>query len=187
MMTKHSIAEEWDEIPDGADELSMVQGAFRSYRCSCGLPLPDRVAAELHAMEANQCSGCLGSAHTEIVPGFVRRCPACAGTGRRGQQLVWELAYSQAEETITIALVRSLLNRFTGPFRLSEMADAVRAALSLPVGRLPVGPRVRDLLRELEVAGDLVMISAPDRLLHGTAVVLYRDPQWVRATTGPGV
>ncbi len=134
-------------------------------------------------MEANQCSACLGSASEEIVPGFVRRCPACAGTGRRGPQLVWQLAYSQAEETITIGLVRTLINQFSGPFRLSEMADTVRATLALPAGRLPVGPRVRDLLRQLEATGDLVMISAPDRLLHGTSVVLYRDPQWVRPTT----
>lgn len=181
-MTKHVIAEEWDEIPQDADGLGVAEGAFRSYRCSCGLPLPDRVSAELHAMEANQCSVCLGSASEEIVSGFVRRCSSCAGTGRRGPQLVWQLAYSQAEEAITLSLVRNLISQFTGPFRLSEMADAVRALLALPAGKLPVGPRVRDLLRQLEATGDLVLISAPDQLLHGTSVVLYRDPQWVRAT-----
>ncbi|MDH2427275.1 hypothetical protein [Sphaerisporangium sp. TRM90804] len=179
-MSAHMITAQWTDIPDDADELALVGGGFRTYRCACGAPLADRVAAELHAMETDQCSACLGSADEEVVPGFVRRCPACAATGRRGVQLVWEVAHGQAERMISLAFVRSLVERFDGPFRLSEVADAVRVQLDLPLGRLPVGPRVRDLLRELEAAGELVMVSAPDQLLRGASVVLYRDPQWQR-------
>lgn len=180
-MATHTITTQWGEIPENADDLALVQGgAFRTFRCECGIPLPTRVAAELHATETNQCTACLGSADDEVVPGFVRRCAACAATGRRNVQLVWELAHSEAEQVITLGLVRGLVDGFTGPFRLSEVADATRMALGLPVGRLPVGPRVRDLLRELEAAGELVMLSAPDELLRGPSVVLYKDPQWQR-------
>ncbi|MFC4585179.1 hypothetical protein [Sphaerisporangium corydalis] len=180
-MANHTITMQWDEIPENADDLALVQGgAFRTFRCDCGTPLPTRVTAELHAAETNQCTACLGSADEEVVPGFVRRCSACAATGRRNVQLVWEVARGEAEQVITIKLVRGIIDAFPGPFRLSEVADATRSALGLPVGRLPVGPRVRDLLRELEAAGELVMLSAPDELLRGPSVVLYRDPQWQR-------
>ncbi|GAA3801489.1 hypothetical protein GCM10022226_21530 [Sphaerisporangium flaviroseum] len=182
-MATHTITSQWDEIPEDADDLALVQGgAFRTFQCACGTPLPNRMAAELHATETNQCTACLGSADEEIVPGFVRRCPACAATGRRNVQLVWEVAHSEAEQIITVELVRGLIDGLTGPFRLSEVADATRLALGLPMGRLPVGPRVRDVLRELEAAGELVMLSAPDELLRGPSVVLYRDPQWQRVT-----
>ncbi|MER5643877.1 hypothetical protein [Streptosporangium sp. NPDC002524] len=30
--------------------------------------------------------------------------------------------------------------------------------------------------------GELVLISAPDQLLRGTSVMLYRDPYWEHAT-----
>jgi hypothetical protein len=182
-MAMHTITTQWDEIPEDADDLALVQGgAFRTFRCECGVPLPNRVAAELHAAETNQCTACLGSADEEVVPGFVRRCSACAATGRRKVQLVWEVARSEAEQVITLELVRGLVEGFSGPFKLSEVADATRLALGLPLGRLPVGPRVRDLLRRLEADGELVMISAPDELLRGPSVVLYRDPQWQRVT-----
>jgi hypothetical protein len=181
-MTSHTITAQWEDIPDDADDVVLVQGGFRVFRCACAKPLPDRVAAELHAMETGQCSACLGSADQEIVPGFVRRCVACAATGKRDVQLVWEVAHSEAEQLITSALVRDTVARFEGPFRLSEVADLIRLELNLPVGRLPVGPRVRDLLRAMEAGGELVMLSAPDELLRGTSVVLYRDPQWQRVT-----
>lgn len=181
-MTTHTITAQWDEIPENADDAALVGGgAFRIFHCQCGVPLPNRVAAELHASESGQCTACLGSADEEVVPGFVRRCPACAATGQRKVQLVWELAHGEAEQVITLELVRGLIGRFGGPFRLSEVADAARQALGLPVGRLPVGPRVRDLLRELEGMGELVMLSAPDELLRGPSVVLFKDPQWQRA------
>jgi hypothetical protein len=136
-------------------------------------------------METGQCSACLGSADQELVPGFVQRCPACAATGRRNVQLVWEVAHGEAEQVITTGLVQGVIAGFTGPFKLSEVADAVREGLDLPRGRLPVGPRVRDVLRELEAAGELVMLSAPDELLRGPSVVLYRDPLWQRAPVPP--
>jgi hypothetical protein len=180
-MATHTITMQWDEIPENADDLALVQGgAFRTFRCACGTALPSRVAAELHASETGQCTACLGSADEEVVPGFVRRCSACAATGRRNVQLVWEVAHSEAEQVITLELVRDLIADTTRPFKLSEVADATRLALGLPVGRLPVGPRVRDLLRQLEASGELVMVSAPDELLRGPSVVLYRDPQWQR-------
>ncbi|GGK87952.1 hypothetical protein Sme01_74330 [Sphaerisporangium melleum] len=182
-MTTHTITTQWDEIPEHADDLALVEGhAFRTFRCACGASLPDRAAAELHASETGQCTACLGSADEELVPGFVRRCPACAATGRRGVQLVWEVAHGEAEQVITLDLVRGLVAGFPGPFRLSEIADATRLALGLRLGRLPVGPRVRDLLREMEATGELVMLSAPDEMLRGPAVVLYRDPQWQRVS-----
>ncbi|MET8159997.1 hypothetical protein ABZT47_26840 [Sphaerisporangium sp. NPDC005289] len=182
-MTTHTITAQWDEIPENADDRALVEGrAFRTFRCSCRTPLPNRAAAELHASETGQCTVCLGSADEEIVPGFVRRCAACAATGRRNVQLVWEVAHGEAEQVITLDLVRGLVDGFPGPFRLSEVADATRLTLGLPLGRLPVGPRVRDLLREMEAAGELVMLSAPDEMLRGPSVVLYRDPQWQRVS-----
>ncbi|GII65500.1 hypothetical protein Skr01_55850 [Sphaerisporangium krabiense] len=183
----HTITTRWQEIPEDADERALVEGgAFRAFACSCGAPLPARVAAELHAMETGQCSACLGSADRELVPGFVQRCAACAATGRRNVQLVWEVAHGEAAEVITTALVREVVAGFSGPFRLSQVADTVRESLGLARGRLPVGPRVRDVLRELEASGELVMLSAPDELLRGPAVVLYRDPLWQRAPLPPG-
>jgi hypothetical protein len=71
---------------------------------------------------------------------------------------------------------------FTEPFQLSQVADTVRDLLGLPVGRLPVGPRVRDILRRLEADGELVLVSAPDEMLRGTSVMLYRDPYWQHAS-----
>ncbi|WP_433257122.1 hypothetical protein ACQPYK_19515 [Streptosporangium sp. CA-135522] len=180
-MKKHTITALWEEIPDDADDLVLVRGGFRLYLCLCGKHLADRAAAEAHAAETNQCTTCLGSATEEIVPGFSQECTSCAGTGRRNAQLTWELAYVEAETMITIGLVRSLIAPFTEPFQLSQVADTVRSALGLPVGRLPVGPRVRDVLRQLEAAGELTLVSAPDELLRGTTVVLYRDPYWQHA------
>jgi hypothetical protein len=145
------------------------------------MPLGERVTAELHAMETNQCSTCLGSATQEVVPGFTWRCRACAGTGRRGAELIWQVAYGEAEQLITLGVVRRVAGRLPEPFALSEAADMVRAMLDLPVGRLPVGPRVRDLLQRLEQEGELVMVSAPDELLGGS-MVLYRDPRWRRVS-----
>ncbi|MEU6997946.1 hypothetical protein [Nonomuraea sp. NPDC046570] len=152
-----------------------------SFACDCGTVLADRVTAELHAMENNRCTACLGTATEPVVPDFARECPSCAGTGRRREQIVWQLAYTEAERLITLGVVRGMVAGLDGPFHLSEVADSVRAALGLPVGRLPVGPRVRDLLLELQAAGEIVMLSAPDELLDGTDVVLYRDPRWQRA------
>ncbi|MEV7011460.1 hypothetical protein [Streptosporangium sp. NPDC051022] len=171
----------WDEVPEDADDLVLVRGGFRRYLCLCGKHLADREAAELHAMETDQCTTCLGTATEVIVPDFSQSCTACAGTGKRKVQLVWELAYAEAEQTITVDLVRKVIAPLTGSFRLSQVADTVRDNLRLPVGRLPVGPRVRDVLRQLEAAGELIMVSAPDELLRGTTVVLYRDPSWQHA------
>lgn len=182
MMRTHTITALWEEIPDDADDLALVRGGFRVYRCLCGRQLADRAAAELHAMETNQCTTCLGSTTENIVPGFSQPCTACAATGRRNAQLTWELAYVEAEITITVEVVRKLIAPFTEPFQLSQIADMVRDSLGLPVGRLPVGPRVRDILRGLEAAGELVLVSAPDELLRGTSVMLYRDPYWQHAS-----
>ncbi len=181
-MKKHTITAQWSEIPDDADDLVLVRGGFRNYLCLCGKHLADREAAESHAMETNQCTTCLGTTIEEIVPDFSQSCTACAGTGRRKVQLTWELAYAEAEMTITVDLVRKLIAPLAGPFQLSQVADTVRATLGLPVGRLPVGPRVRDVLRHLEASGELIMVSAPDELLRGTTVVLYRDPYWQHAS-----
>ncbi|GAA2873781.1 hypothetical protein GCM10010517_34360 [Streptosporangium fragile] len=177
-MRKHTIAAMWEEIPDDADDLALVNGGFRVYLCLCGKSLPDRTAAELHAMETDQCTTCLGTTTEDIVPGYSQKCTACAGTGRRKAQLTWELAHAEAEMVITVEIVRDLISGFTEPFRLSQVADLVRDTLRLPVGRLPVGPRVRDVLRQLEAMGELVLISAPEQLLRGTTVMLYRDPYW---------
>ncbi|GII03849.1 hypothetical protein [Planobispora takensis] len=177
-MRKHTITAFWEEIPDDADDLVLVRGGFRVYLCLCGTQLRDRTAAELHAAETGQCTTCLGSTSENILPGYSQSCTSCAGTGRRRTQLQWQLAYAEAEVMIGVETVKTVIDPLTGPFRLSEVADAVREALDLPVGRLPVGPRVRDILRGMEAAGELVMVSAPDELLRGTAVVLYRDPLW---------
>ncbi|WP_436759655.1 hypothetical protein [Streptosporangium sp. V21-05] len=181
-MRQHTITALWEEIPDDADALALVRGRFRVYLCVCGRQLADRAAAELHASETNQCTTCLGTTVEDIVPGFSQPCTACAGTGRRGAQLTWQLAHAEAESVITVEIVRGLIAGFTEPFRLSEVADLVRETLHLPVGRLPVGPRVRDILRGLEAEGELVLISAPDELLRGTSVMLYRDPYWEHTT-----
>ncbi|MFI0419880.1 hypothetical protein C1I98_13280 [Spongiactinospora gelatinilytica] len=179
-MAKHTITVTWDEIPADADPDALVGGAFRGYRCDCGLPLDRRVTAELHAMENDMCSTCLGAAEEVVVPGFARPCTACASTGRRGPQLVWQAAYGEAEQVITIGLLRRVVRGLPEPFALSRAADEVRALLGLPPGRLPVGPRVRDLLQRLAEEGEIALASAPDELLHGTEVVLYRDPLWRR-------
>ncbi|GAA0832357.1 hypothetical protein ACFQVD_12410 [Streptosporangium amethystogenes subsp. fukuiense] len=181
-MRIHTITALWEDIPDDADDLVLVRGGFRVYLCLCGRPLADRTAAELHASETNQCTTCLGSAVENIVPDFSQQCTACAGTGRRRAQLTWQLAHAEAETMITVEFVRGLIAGFTEPFRLSEVADLARDTLNLPVGRLPVGPRVRDVLRSLEARGELVLLSAPDELLRGTSVMLYRDPYWEHAT-----
>ncbi|MEU4537725.1 hypothetical protein AB0G15_22975 [Streptosporangium sp. NPDC023825] len=181
-MRKHTITALWEEIPDDADDLAVVRGGFRVYLCTCGRRPADRAAAESHASETDQCTTCLGATVEDIVPGFSQPCTACAGTGRRKAQLSWQLAHLEAESVITVEIVRGLIAGLTGPFRLSEVADLVRETLHLPVGRLPVGPRVRDVLRGLEAQGELVLISAPDELLRGTSVMLYRDPYWEHAT-----
>ncbi|GIH25087.1 hypothetical protein Aph01nite_33970 [Acrocarpospora phusangensis] len=152
----------------------------RTFSCACDLALPDQTAAELHAMELNLCTTCFGSTRQEPFPGYTRPCTSCAATGRRGRQLVWQLAHAEAERTITLPLIRLLLPH--RPFRLSELSDKVRSHLSLPPGRLPVGPRVRDLLLHLQAQGEVALLSAPDRLLDGPDVVLYNDPHWVRTT-----
>ncbi len=171
-MTKHTITR----------QTSAILGD--SYGCSCGTRLVHRMAAELHAAEQQLCSVCLGTREEEIVPEVLRDCSACAGTGRRREQVVWQFAHAEAEQVITMALVRGVVSGFDGPFRLSEIADTVRDGLGLPGGRLPVGPRVRDLLLEMQAQGEIAMLSAPDELLDSTAnVVLYRDPQWQRTGT----
>lgn len=154
-----------------------------SYGCTCGAYLAGRMAAEVHAAEQHQCSACLGSAREEMAPGVTRACTSCAGTGRRREQVTWQLAHTEAEQLITLPVVRGVVEGFDGPFRLSEVADAVRAGFGLPAGRLPVGPRVRDLLLHLQAMGEIALVSAPDELLDGTDVVLYRDPQWQRVRT----
>ncbi|WP_066375015.1 hypothetical protein [Herbidospora mongoliensis] len=146
--------------------------------CSCGVDLPDQVTAELHASEANLCTACFGTMEEEPFPGWKRRCLACAGTGRRGPQLVWELAHVEAETVIPVRVVLALLPG--RPFRLSELADLVRERLSLAPGQLPVGPRVRDVLLQLQQEGEVALISAPEQLMDEEGAVLYEDPYWVR-------
>ncbi|WP_327092920.1 hypothetical protein OIE66_20435 [Nonomuraea sp. NBC_01738] len=153
------------------------------YGCDCGAVLAGRMNAELHAAENNLCTTCLGSAEEQVAPGLTRGCTTCAGSGGRREQIVWQLAHTEAEQLITVTMVRGVISGFDGPFHLSEVADIVRDGLDLPAGRLPVGPRVRDLLLHLQAAGEITMVSAPDELIDGTEVVLYRDPQWQRART----
>ncbi|MDF5757098.1 hypothetical protein [Spongiactinospora sp. TRM90649] len=183
-MGEHTITAEWHEIPADADPASVTGsvsgGAYLVYRCDCGAPLDDRTAAQLHAMEHDKCSACLGSASEQPTPGFRRPCTACAGTGSRGHELVWQAAHAEAEQVITLGLVRRVTRGLPETFSLSQAADEVRALLAVPAGRLPVGPRVRDLLLRLEKDGEIILASAPDELLHGTDVVLYRDPLWRR-------
>ncbi|NUR87555.1 MAG: hypothetical protein HOY71_26030 [Nonomuraea sp.] len=172
-MTKHTItAQSGTLLGDG-------------YACSCGATLADRMSAEVHAADNQLCSVCLGTAREPLAPGLelTQGCSACAGTGRRRDQITWQLAHAEAEQVITMTLVRGVIGGFPGPFHLSEVADAIRDGLGLPGGRLPVGPRVRDLLLQLESLGEITMVSAPDELRDGTDVVLYRDPQWQRART----
>jgi hypothetical protein len=154
-----------------------------AYSCACGAAFTERTAAEMHATETNRCTGCLGTGSEELAPGLERGCSTCAGSGGRKEQIVWQLAHTEAEQLITAAMVRSVVAGFDGPFRLSEIADIVRDGLRLPAGRLPVGPRVRDLLLEMQAAGEIAMVSAPDELIDGTEVVLYRDPAWQRSRT----
>ncbi|SEH03332.1 hypothetical protein SAMN05444920_13550 [Nonomuraea solani] len=153
-----------------------------TFACDCGAVLAGRMTAELHAAENGLCSVCLGTAVEEPVPGLTRDCTSCAGTGRRKEQITWQLAYAEAEHLITMAVIRGIVSGFDGPFHLSEIADTVRTGLNLPTGRLPVGPRVRDLLLRMQAAGEITMLSAPDEMV-GTDMVLYRDPQWQRART----
>ncbi|MEV0612303.1 hypothetical protein AB0I81_03195 [Nonomuraea sp. NPDC050404] len=153
-----------------------------AYACGCGVILGGRMTAELHAAESGLCSSCLGSAEQEEAPGLTRPCTSCAGTGRRREQITWQFAAAEAEHLITMTVVRGVVAGFDGPFHLSEIADTVRNGLGLPTGRLPVGPRVRDLLLQLQAAGEITMLSAPDEMV-GTDMVLYRDPQWQRVRT----
>ncbi|MEV0822268.1 hypothetical protein [Nonomuraea rubra] len=153
-----------------------------AYACGCGVILGGRMAAELHAAENGLCSACLGSTEEQVAPGLRRPCNSCVGSGRRREQVTWQLAHAEAEHLITMTVVRGVVAGFDGPFRLSEIADTVRSGLGLPAGRLPVGPRVRDLLLQLQAAGEIAMLSAPDEMV-GTDMVLYRDPQWQRVRT----
>lgn len=168
-MTKHTISPQSGILGDG-------------FACDCGVVAAGRMAAELHAAETGQCSACLGSGAEHVVPDLTRGCTACAATGRRKEQITWQLAHTEAEQLITMSVVRGIVAGFDGPFHLSEIADTVRSGLGLPAGRMPVGPRVRDLLLRLQATGEITMLSAPDELL-GTDMVLYRDPQWQRART----
>ncbi|MFI6317943.1 hypothetical protein ACIBG8_10520 [Nonomuraea sp. NPDC050556] len=154
-----------------------------TYACTCGAVLAGRMTAELHASENNRCTVCLGTAQEEIAPGLVRGCSSCAGTGRRREQITWQLAHSEAEQVITLAMVRGVVAQIDRPFHLSEIADAVRAGLRLVPGRLPVGPRVRDLLLHLQAMGEVVMVSAPDELIDDVPTFLYNDPQFQRVGT----
>ncbi|MEU0571874.1 hypothetical protein ABZ297_41640 [Nonomuraea sp. NPDC005983] len=169
-MTKHTISPQTGILGD-------------VFACDCGAVLADRMTAELHSSENNQCTVCLGSAEEQVVPGLMRGCTACAATGRRKEQITWQLAHAEATQVITLSVVRGIVGELDGPFHLSEIADLVRDGLGLPAGRLPVGPRVRDLLLDMQAAGEITMLSAPDELLDGADVVLYRDPQWQRART----
>jgi hypothetical protein len=172
MVTKHVISPQSSVLGD-------------VFACECGAVLAGRMTAELHAVENGLCSTCLGSGEEDLVPGLARGCSACVATGRRKEQITWQLAYAEAEQLITMSVVRDIVAGFDGPFHLSEVADTVRSGLGVPAGRLPVGPRVRDLLLKLQVAGEIAMLSAPDEMV-GTDMVLYRDPQWQRARTlGP--
>lgn len=153
-----------------------------AFACDCGVLLGGRMVAELHAADNGLCSACLGTTREEPAAGLTRPCTSCAGSGRRKEQVHWQLAYAEAEHLITMTVVRGVVAGFDGPFRLSEIADTVRSGLGLPTGRLPVGPRVRDLLLQLQAAGEITMLSAPDEMV-GTDMVLYRDPQWQRART----
>lgn len=154
-----------------------------AFGCACGAVLADRMAAELHAAENQLCTSCLGSAREEVVVGLERGCSSCAGTGRRREQITWQLAHAEAEQVITVNLVRTVIAGFDGPFHLSEIADAVRAGLGIPAGRLPVGPRVRDLLLQLSQQGEIVMVSAPEALVDDVPTFLYDDPRWQRVRT----
>ncbi|GAA3658890.1 hypothetical protein GCM10022224_022890 [Nonomuraea antimicrobica] len=168
-MTKHAIFPQTGILGD-------------AFACGCGVLLGGRMTAELHAAENGMCSVCLGTAAEEAAPGLTRDCTGCAGTGRRREQITWQLAHAEAEHLITMTVVRGVVAGFDGPFHLSEIADTVRNGLGLPTGRLPVGPRVRDLLLQLQAAGEITMLSAPDEMI-GSDMVLYRDPQWQRART----
>ncbi|MGW0809715.1 hypothetical protein [Nonomuraea sp. NPDC002799] len=168
-MTKHAISPQTGILDD-------------AYACDCGVLLAGRMTAESHAAENGLCSACLGSAAGEMAPGLPRDCTACAATGRRKEQVIWQLAHAEAEQLISMPVVRGIVAGFDGPFHLSEIADTVRSGLGLPPGRLPVGPRVRDLLLRLQAEGEITMLSAPDELV-GTDRVLYRDPAWQRART----
>ncbi|AQZ64168.1 unnamed protein product [[Actinomadura] parvosata subsp. kistnae] len=168
-MTEHAISPQTGILGD-------------TFACGCGVILGGRMSAELHAAENGLCSACLGSTEEEVAPGLNRPCTSCAGSGRRREQVNWQLAHAEAEHLITMTVVRGVVAGFDGPFRLSEVADTVRNGLGLPAGRLPVGPRVRDLLLQLQAAGEITMLSAPDEMV-GTDMVLYRDPQWQRART----
>lgn len=169
---------EWLQCQGMNQEKSRHVMSTAPYACSCGADLPDQMSAELHASEANLCTVCLGTLEEEPFPGWRRRCLACAGTGRRGPQLVWELAHAEAETAIPVRVVLALLPE--RPFRLSELADLVRERLNLPPGRLPVGPRVRDILLQLQQEGEVALISAPEQLLDDSGAVLYDDPYWVK-------
>ncbi|MCF6471381.1 hypothetical protein FAF44_23740 [Nonomuraea sp. MG754425] len=168
-MTEHAISPQTGILGD-------------AFACACGVVLGGRMTAELHAAENGLCSACLGSTEEDLVPGLRRPCPSCAGSGGRREQVTWQLAHAEAEHLITMTVVRGVVANLDGPFRLSEVADTVRTGLGLPAGRLPVGPRVRDLLLQLQAAGEITMLSAPDEMV-GTDMVLYRDPQWQRART----
>ncbi|MFG1705677.1 hypothetical protein ACFLIM_21020 [Nonomuraea sp. M3C6] len=168
-MTKHAISPQSGILGD-------------AFACDCGAVLAGRMTAELHAAENGLCSACLGSAEEELAPGLARGCSACVATGRRKEQITWQLAYAEAEHLITMTVIRGIVAGFDGPFHLSEIADTVRSGLGLAAGRMPVGPRVRDLLLQLQATGEITMLSAPDEMV-GTDMVLYRDPQWQRART----
>lgn len=168
-VTKHAISPQTGLLGD-------------TFACVCGALMVGRMTAEVHAAESGLCSACLGTAEEEVAPDLVRPCTSCAGTGRRKEQVTWQLAHAEAEHLITMTIVRGVVAGFDGPFHLSEVADTVRNGLGLPVGRLPVGPRVRDLLLQLQAAGEIAMVSAPDEMV-GTDMVLYRDPQWQRVRT----
>lgn len=169
-MTSHTITPQTGSLL-GAD----------TFECTCGAVLAGRMTAELHASENNRCTVCLGTSQEHMAPGLVRGCSSCAGTGRRREQITWQLAHHEAEQLITLAMVRGVVAETDRPFHLSEVADVVRAGLQLPAGRLPVGPRVRDLLLHLQAAGEIVMVSAPDELIDDVPTFLYNDPQWQRA------
>ena len=68
-----------------------------------------------------------------------------------------------------MSLVRGVVADFGGPFHLSEVADAVRRASvsrRAPAGR---APGRATCCCELQAAGEIAMLSAPDELLDAAA------------------
>ncbi|GAA2411010.1 hypothetical protein GCM10010404_81150 [Nonomuraea africana] len=179
----HAISSTWDEpLPKGATMGELMEGRFRSYSCFCGQPLLDRSAAQLHAIETNQCSICLGQTRISLVPGTEHGCGYCNVTGTRDAELAEQLDRGKVEAVIDEAAFLRVVEGFRGEaFTQPDIVERL-AAMAPEVLTPQLMLRVGQLLRVVERKGVIMRVSAPSGV--DGVVVLYDTPRYQVTSSG---